>query len=299
MTYIDLMMEKAGYPDESRPFCRELCGRLAADTRYEPLARKLLARGYTDVEKEILDPLRSIAAGYGLSEYPVILAFYMNATELLRDRYRENGLDEELFWFAVTDYRCKMLECRERTDLWGTMAGAWHEPFFHLERFALGRLQFDLAKFDWDEYEKGGYSIRRFDECVRIHIPSAGPLTRELRLDSYRRAYAFFRERFESRYGDAVPITCLSWLLFPGHLEMLPPDSNIVSFIGDFDIQWDCEHETFINAVRVFGRDWDLPPEQWPTKTALQRAYRDRMMAGKPAGAAYGAFFWNENGRVT
>lgn len=298
MQYVDLMMERAGYPAEARPIFSELCPRLAADSRYEPLAKKLLDKAYENVDTELLDHIRVMAPEYGVHEYTLILAFYMNATELLLDKYRKNNISDELFWFAMIDYRCKLEECHAVHHIWGTMSAAWHAPFFHLTRFAHGRLQYDYSTFAYDSYSKGGYSIKRGDPCLRIHIPSAGPLTRDLRLDSYQRAYEFNLERYGSMYNGAVPISCGSWLLYPAHKEMLPPTSNIVSFIDDFDMLYQEEFDTFSNAMRVYNDKATLPPEQWPTDTALQRAYRDRMLSGGKAGSGYGFIFWNENGRV-
>jgi len=298
MQYIDLMMEKAGYPSEPRPFFHDLCLKLAADRRYEPLAKKLLDHDYTDVEEALLNPLRAMAPEYGVHEFSLILAFYMDATELLREKYQKNNISDELFWFAMVDYRCKLNECKVEHDVWGTMSAAWHAPFFHLTRFAHGRLQYDYSIFDADVYSKGGYTIHKGDSCLRIHIPSAGPLTKDLRLDSYRRAYEFNRERYAEQFGDAVPITCSSWLLYPAHLEMLPATSNIVSFIGDFDMLSQQEYDKFSNAGRVYGPLGKLEPEKWPAETSLQKAYKERMMAGGKAGSGYGAIFWNEGGRV-
>ena len=67
-----------------------------------------------------------------------------------------------------------------------------------------------------------------------IHIPSSGePFDREARLASYKMAYDFFREELA---GGPLVCVCHSWLLYPGYKEVLKPTSNIVSFMGDFDI---------------------------------------------------------------
>ena len=293
MDYIDLLMEKAGFPEESKAFMGDLSRRLAADSRYEPLSRKLIDHQYQDF-KEIMDVLDWMAPEFGVYKYSLHLAFYLNASELLLDKYRRNNIDEDLFWFVTVDYRCKLIECRVNEGVWGTMSAAWHAPFYHLTRFAHGRLQYDYSSLDADLYEKGGFSIRRGEPCLRIHIPSAGPLTEDLRLDSYRRAYNFNKERF----NGVVPISCSSWLLYPAHEQMLPPTSNIVGFIHDFDMLSSSTSDTFGNAWRVFGPASKLPLEQWPEDTGLRRAYKKWLLEGNKAGAGYGIFFQTEKGRV-
>lgn len=295
MSHVELLMEKANFPEESRAFLTDLCRRLAADSRYETLSRRLIDHDYSD-SSELIAVLDSMSPEFGVYKYSIYLAFYLNASELLLDKYRANNIDEELFWFMTVDYRCKLEECRANDGIWGTSAAAWHAPFYHLTRFAHGRLQYDYSAFDGEIYERGGHVIRKGEPALRIHIPSSGPLTRELRHDSYRRAYEFNRERLN--WNGVVPISCSSWLLYPAHKEMLPPTSNIVGFIDDFDMISSSTSETFGNAWRVFGPASKLPLEQWPEDTGLRRAYKKWLLSGKPAGSGYGIFFHDEQGRV-
>ena len=170
MDYIDLLMEKAGFPEESKAFMGDLSRRLAADPRYEPLSRKLIDHQYQDF-KEIMDVLDWMAPEFGVYKYSLHLAFYLNASELLLDKYRKNNIDEDLFWFVTVDYRCKLIECRTNEGVWGTMSAAWHAPFYHLTRFAHGRLQYDYSSLDADLYEKGGYTIAETpDHQILMHL---------------------------------------------------------------------------------------------------------------------------------
>jgi len=64
------------------------------------------------------------------------------------------------------------------------------------------------ADFDADCYEKCGNTLKRGDTVINFHIPSAGPLTDEKRLDSYKQAYKFFG----GKDGEPMAFVCGSWL---------------------------------------------------------------------------------------
>ena len=58
--------------------------------------------------------------------------------------------------------------------------------------------------------------------------------------------------------------------------------------MDDFEmVEWE-EEEGFHNGWRVFGKDSDLPLEQLPEKTSLQKAYKKWLVDGNKAGHGYG-----------
>ena len=71
------------------------------------------------------------------------------------------------------------------------------------------------------------FEIKNPDKTLGFHIPSSGiPLTDEVRLDSYKKAYEFFKDY---RREDGLMIfECGSWLLWDGYKEFLPAKSNIL-----------------------------------------------------------------------
>jgi len=297
MEYIKSAMNIAGFPDEARRPILEAAKLTVADSRCAVLTKKLLNREFNDTQTEIVNPLKAAAAEYGVHEYTMVMAFYLLATELLLEKYRDAGIDEQNFRDMLTDYRCKLMECHDNYGIWGTASMAWHAPFFTLARMQLGRFQYDNAVFPYEIYTKRGYTIKKNDPCVRFHIPSSGPLVASDRYDSYRRAYGFFRERF----NGVVPIACISWLLYPGHEEFLAPNSNLISFMHDFDFLVGAESAPgqFGNKWRVFGRQHDeTPPDRLPQDTSMQRAYSKRLAENGRSGTGYGLFFHTENGIV-
>jgi len=295
MEHLKLVMDKGGFPDEAKPPILSAARIVLTDKNCAIATAKLGAGKWDDINKDIVEPVIASAKEHGVNEYTYIMAFYLLATELLLERYRTENIAEENFWSVIVDFRCKLIECHDNYGVWGTTTLTWHAPFFSLYRMALGRFQYDNAVFQYSSYTKRGYTIKKGDPCVQFHIPSSGPLVEADRLDSYRRAYEFYCGRF----NGVVPIACGSWLLYPGHEEFLPPTSNLLSFMHDFDflVGGESEPGKFDNQWRVFGRQYDnTPPETWPQDTSLRRAYAKRMAEGGRSGRGYGALFYPKDG---
>ena len=158
-----------------------------------------------------------------------------------------------------------------------------------MTRFGLGRFQFEETGFDADYYEKCGVVLKRGDKVYNFHIPSAGPLTDEKRIDSYKQAYQFFG----GKDGEPMAFVCGSWLLYDGHREFLPENSNILRFMDDFDIIRNQEREKFSDGWRVFGRYSDGPVDDLPEDTSIRRAFKQRLQQGKPTGYGYGVILFD------
>ena len=92
----------------------------------------------------------------------------------------------------MADLRCKLIECIKCEEVPGTFVAGWYNGFFKLERFAYGRFQFEESDYgyDFDFVTKAGYRLTKGQPVIGFHIPSSGvPLTDEVRLDAYKKAY--------------------------------------------------------------------------------------------------------------
>ena len=217
----------------------------------------------------------------------------MNCTEILRENYIKRGVPLSVFYEGVDDLRCKLLECMECEHVPGTFVAGWNNGFLKMDRFAYGRFQYEVRKygFDFDFMMKCGHKVQKGDTYLNFHIPSSGiPLTDEVRFDSYRRAWARYKDLFPD---GRVLFGCGSWLLYPRHREFLPEKLNIRRFMDDFEIVCWEEKDHFGNDWRVFGHYTELPLEQWPRDTALRKAYVDWLLAGNKAGDGFGLFLFD------
>lgn len=242
--------------------------------------------------KEQLEQLRLIAVRTGVPGETVDLLYVMSLTAHLEKRYEARKLPHRVYRDSMLDIRCKLLECRRVRKLWGLSVAYWYERFFLLTRFALGRLQFEL-RYAGSPAEQGGHRVETGDLWVNIHIPSSGPLTRELCEDSFRQAYDWFKPLFPD---GVVPLQCNSWLLSPDHARLLPPESNIRRFAEFFNVQ-PAGRTVEKDLWRVFGIEtdnWSL----YPRDTALRRIYAEALDRGEVPAAGKGIFFMKDGKRL-
>ena len=235
--------------------------------------------------------LKEIAAATGVPYQSFHQLLYLNCAGDLYALYRQRGLDDEIFYTTMYDLRCKLIECREVYGLWGNATDGWSDGFFKLDRFALGRLQYERRTCPHEDYVCGDVVLRQGEPVLNTHIPSAGPFPRALRYDSYRRAYEFYPEiRCGGKY---LPIICDSWLLFPEHERFLPKSSNILDFMRDFDIIQSSYSEQPHAWWRIFGRYFNVPFDRLPRDTSLRRAYADWLVAGNNTGSGAGLLLFD------
>lgn len=242
--------------------------------------------------REQLEHLALISRRTGIPGETVDLLYVMSLTAHLEKLYEARNLPHQVYRDSMLDIRCKLLECRQVRKLWGLSVGYWYERFFLLTRFALGRLQFEL-RCAGSPAEQGGYRVEAGDLWVNIHIPSSGPLTRELCEESFRQAYTWFLPLFPDGF---VPFQCNSWLLSPEHAHMLPPESNIRRFADFFHV---CPAGRSVekDLWRIFGIETDNR-SLYPRDTALRRVYAEALDRGEMPNAGRGIFFMKDGKRL-
>lgn len=288
--HINSVMKRCSFPEEAVRVFTRVENRLDSEpdlaAQFDATVNNYMSEAVGSLG-EALDKIEALAERCGENKYTLQFVFLMNCTEELLRRYRKAGISEDIYWAGMDDLRCKLLECMECEQVCGTFVAGWNDGFFRMGRFALGRFQYEPCHSDLPTFTAAcGYVIKEGSPMLNFHIPSSGiSLTDEVRYDSYRRAYEFFREHC----GDGpMVMRCHSWLLFPGHRKFLPENSNILRFMDDFEIIESAEKEFFNDGWRIFGKDSDLPVEQLPERTSLQRAYKKWLCEGNKAGSALG-----------
>ena len=112
-------------------------------------------------------------------------------------------------------------------------------------------------------------------KAVSIHIPSDAQLEKELLRQSWLDAKKLLISAFPE-YADA-PWGCGSWLLAPVLQQMLPENSRILTFQSGFTVLKTYPDPEFKEWVykRV-----DIPDEDLPEDTSLQRKLKAYLLAG-------------------
>ena len=229
-------------------------------------------------------PLEVLSATCSVPLYTLHGLFVIKAFLMGREAFVAR-LGEEIYRDTSADILCKTAECVARYDVVGTSSLPWYEGLLRGQTIGIGRLQYRLVKFRPESYERHGLTLKHGDPVVTIHIPSSGPLTAELCLDSYRRAYAHFSSNFS---GGVVPFVCHSWMLYERNREFFPDGGNLMRFMGDFEILENTEGDSE-NLWRIYGKQYD-DPSLLPRKTRLQASLADYLTAGNKMGIGYGVF---------
>ncbi len=209
-------------------------------------------------------------------------------SEIVLERYKQKGLSEELYWNTLMDLKYKFKECVDCKECYGTFVGSWYDGFYCLNRFALGRFQFEHSVYGGEDFTaSNGITIKKGDKTIGFHIPSSGiPLTDDIRIDSYKKAYEFFKD--DVRTDGILIFECGSWLLYDGNREILSENSNTVKFINDFQICQSKDKPKFYDAWRVFGKAGYGNPKKWPEDTAMRRAFKNHVLKGGKTGSGHG-----------
>lgn len=227
--------------------------------------------------------------------YTLDLLVLLCCWDILKVRYEEQKLPAALYDDALVDMRCKLLECRDVFGVHGIFVGFWYNRFFDMTRFALGRLQFELETYPYEEeYEENGVCVKKGDTVINIHIPSCGPLTDEAVDESLKRAAKFYKKQFPNGY---VVFVMDSWLL-DSDLANLLPEGNIKNFVRRFTIVHTTKREKFMDGWRVFGNEWEKEAEYLPRRTKLQKVIADYLLQGGRLGEGYGVMFYKTEKRT-
>ncbi len=222
------------------------------------------------------------------SDYALDLVLICHAFAMLKDKYEEKGISDEIFADSARDLLCKTRECIAVNGDIGTVSVYWFEPFLDLRRFALGRLQFTRRKFPFDTYEKNGYKVEKFEDIIDCHIPSGAPLTQEMCFDSYKKAYNFFSDLWKD---GVAKIYCGSYLFYPKYREVFGENTRL--FAGNFDIFKVEEYDSFKDSWRVFDTHDISNLDALPTTTSTQRRFIEYIKNGGTHGHAEGVIIFD------
>ena len=238
---------------------------------------------HLDYKEEIQQRSAQIATLVDLHVYTVDLLVYICLTRHLRELYLQKGIDVQIFQDSVRDLKWKLEECKIIKGIRGSFVASWFPGFFRLERFALGRLQFEITTAQRD-YEKKGIKLQKgVSRVINVHIPRTGrPMDKESCDASYAAARAFFADEL----GENCTFACGSWLLFPENKNIVPPTSNTYRFLCEYDVV-DWGYNEGQDLWRLFDTT-ETDPEKLPTNTSLRRAYAEHLKNGGKVGWGIG-----------
>ena len=299
MEYLKQFLADFAYPMDAQMQLTEVYARILQN---ETLCRRMTAaeERLFDAELERLayaEALNGVAEAVGAARQTVLLLCSLSASEKLLALYEQAGVSKTIWRDTMLDFCTKAIECKKMDGvygLFGTGTPAWMVNYFRMQRFALGRMQYEIGQLKVEECVIGGLKLKKSDPVLCCHIPSNGqPFDEKTRFVSYKAAYGFYRDQLPARYNGLVPITCDSWLLFPDHAQMLGDKSNIVGFMQEFKSLREDRMKTHTNLWRIFWTADTEHPETLPENTGLERAYKKRLMQDDDVGFGYGIFLFD------
>ena len=200
-----------------------------------------------------------------------LLACLLHCALQARKAYLEKGIPEAIF-IDTFKFFTRFVEFHREVYGFPAFAWGWWVPRqIALNEFRIGALEYEIVETD-------------ASPKIQIHIASDSDLSPPRLRESYLDARRFFARFFPDHAG--TDMYCESWLLCPALVELLPPASKILAFQRSFEVyKVDTESDGFMQWV--YGRK-DIPLEELPESTSLQRAVKARLLAGGKVGWAYG-----------
>lgn len=292
--YLTAFFELFDYPAEARQALFAAYGQIGASADAAPRFTALLEAYDKSMDLDyavLIEEMTALCGKAGVLPYTGHSLLFICFSRRLRERYREQGIGDDIWRATVCDLKYKMIECHLIHGVWGTFVAKWNDGFFNMTRFALGRLQFEIRPFGYT-YEKDGVRLTPTSPVLNTHIPrSELPLTHESVQEAFRLAADFLGERLQ---GAPVAFFCSSWLLFHKHREMLKPTSNIYRFMENFDVVDRGEYKDYTEVWRLFDKYYAGDPDGMPADSSLRRAYIDLMKRGEKTGWGKGVLLYRK-----
>ncbi len=234
----------------------------------------------------IISLAQDVAQRLDIHRYTTELLIFICLSAHLKELYIESNIDLGIYYNTMLDLKYKLWECKAVKGIVGSFVAFWFDRFFKLERFALGRLEFEVDRFG-RHYERDGHTLTPDSYAINVHIPRT--LT-HLTPDSCDEAFSMAKSFFGDKVDDPTPFICHSWMLYPDNRYILPEDNNVHSFMSRFDIFEFADDPKIEDLWRLFDTD-EKNPDLLVGDTRMKRAYIARLREGKPLGWGQGVFF--------
>ena len=289
-SYLCNFLNDYQYPHDAAEVLLSAYDKIAANPEANKIWNGLLtayeADRFCDYDN-VINQADKVAEMIDVHEYTAELLIYICFSKHLKELYVEHGINLDFYRKSMADLRYKLDECMLVYGIVGSFVASWFNGFFTLERFGMGRLQFEIIPFKY-EYHKNGVHLEKNANVINVHIPRSGePLTEESCREAYLLAKDFFGDKVQT---DPCPFVCHSWLLYPTFGELLNHKSNTYLFYKSFEIIDTDIDKTGKNLWRLFDT-MERHPDRLPANTTMRRVVVEHLKKGGKVGAAYGILF--------
>lgn len=285
-TYLTQFFEICEYDTADAQYFLELYDKIVSNSKANDCLNRAIGLYTDDMNCDydiILKYADDIAQILGLREYTTHLMVYICLTKQLLQNYKEREIDVQIFYKTVCNLRYKLQECKQVKGVRGTFSGGWLSGFFNMKRFALGRLEFEVAELEFD-YNKNGIMLPKGTKVINTHIPQTGePIDKQSCDDSFRRAKEFFKNEI----GNICAFICVSWILYPENINIFEKHTNMYRFHTEFDALNTITFKDHPELWRLFGTE-EKNPDRLPADTSVRRNFIKYIKNGGKTGSTYG-----------
>lgn len=177
--------------------------------------------------------------------------------------YERLGISETIYIDSMAAFSRFVREHMESYGCYGFDRGFWTTRQISSRLFRIGQMEYELTTLDGEN-------------VVSLHIPTDVDLRPEILQPSIREGLAELFRLFPD-YADKK-VYCHSWLLSPLLKDFLPENSNILQFQKLFDIA--PEGIPGDGVILWVFKNPELPKEEYPENTSLQRKLKQFFLAG-------------------
>ena len=304
-TYFENFLKEYNYPEESWEVLISAFNKLEKQEEFNSLLEN-----FFKTNPDFRAIMKALCEKTGLNLYTGYGVLFICLSKETKTLCKEWNWTDDMYKRGMLDIMLQTCECYEVKKVWGLMGEGWMSGIVTGAVVSIGRLQFVAKPYDGEDTEVAGYKVTKGTPVITVHIPGSGEsFDKDARMDAYHKACEFYSNADSNnpcfcRWSDCEKpdntpcfFYCQSWLMFPPNREILNPNSNIISFMNEFKIIDTIvfgEEEVRQDLWRIFGQvDEDVPFENFPEKTSLQRAYKKFLLDGNMPGQGIGVFVYD------
>lgn len=285
------------FPDYTYPQLLDCITKIASNTDANAILNSILDEYSSDYNtdfKGMMLKMDEISKLVDTHPFVTYLLFCVLFLKPLRDFHQQKGLKESIWRETCLDVKYKMYHCINIYKICGIfdMDMDWMARYYRVDRFPMGRLQFEIVYLEEDRTIQG-VSLKKGSPMINVHIPRSGEkLDREAVYASYARGAKFFEHLFPYDY---VVFCCESYFFHESVLNILKEGTNIHKFVSDFTVFPYKDDKDYFEMWRVFDCYVDKSVvDSLPTNTSFRRDLVEYLKTGKPVGEGRGIFIYKK-----
>lgn len=203
----------------------------------------------------------------------------LQKVEHLRQKLRKRGIAKEIIEATLSDvdYRSVRYQNNEGTQGLYESDMKWLKPLLEERMISFQGLRFQIFPFERQEIERRGFDAMpldatiyaRFPEglwCLNVHIPNGAPLDNPTLFDDVEQFFKHSFPEYPFQY-----FIMRSWLVYPGLVALMRPDSNILRFSQNFEVVAVSDDNKIQALERIYGTSDLNMIQTMPKQTSLQQ----------------------------